>query len=159
MKDMLDPIEKSVDVPIPRDAAFDLFTRRMGEWWPLDTHALSAGTEDAARDVTVEPRVGGKVFETTESGSRHIWATVTDWVENDRIGLSWYVSVPEEEATSVEVRFLPLGPEATRVEITHGGFTTEASMRAAKYDTGWHLVLKTRYRAACLREAAEYVLA
>ena len=31
----------SVRVPLPPDAAFELFTARFGEWWPKDSHHIS----------------------------------------------------------------------------------------------------------------------
>ena len=40
---MIDPIEKTLVVPLTPDRAFDLFTNRMASWWPLDKHSLSAG--------------------------------------------------------------------------------------------------------------------
>ena len=37
------PIQKSVTVPLPADAAFDLFTRDIARWWPAQ-HTQSAKT-------------------------------------------------------------------------------------------------------------------
>ncbi len=32
---------RSVEVSIPPERAFDVFTRRMGEWWPMHTHSIA----------------------------------------------------------------------------------------------------------------------
>ena len=32
------PVRQSVEVPLPPDDAFDLFTAGIGEWWPYKTH-------------------------------------------------------------------------------------------------------------------------
>ena len=37
-----DPIRKSVEVPLSPNDAFDLFTEKMGTWWPLDDKSVSA---------------------------------------------------------------------------------------------------------------------
>jgi len=43
---------KMVTVPGETGVVFELFTQRMGEWWPLDSHSI--GGEDAV-DARVDP--------------------------------------------------------------------------------------------------------
>lgn len=42
------PIRKTVTVPVTPQCAFELFTARIGEWWPLATHSVG---EDQAMGV------------------------------------------------------------------------------------------------------------
>ena len=49
-------VRSSVTVKLPRDAAFRLFTERMGSWWPLATHSVFHADAVA---ITIEPVVGG----------------------------------------------------------------------------------------------------
>src|SRR5690606_32700248 len=56
----IEPVVKVRTVAIPVERAFELFTRRMGEWWPLATHSI-AGTDVTA--LRFEERVGGRVTE------------------------------------------------------------------------------------------------
>ena len=41
------------------ERAFETFTRRLGSWWPLETHALHPGE---VREVVWEEREGGEVY-------------------------------------------------------------------------------------------------
>jgi hypothetical protein len=42
---------------LPVEAAFDLFTARVGEWWPTATHSIH---EHDVKEVRLEGRVGGQ---------------------------------------------------------------------------------------------------
>lgn len=66
----LPPIIKTLQVPLAPDRAFDLFTLRMGESWPLATHAVSAEVCKApATGVEVPQEVGGIVLKTLADGN------------------------------------------------------------------------------------------
>ena len=43
--DDLSDIHKSIDVPLPADQAFHLFTSGTATWWPGDTHSISANDD------------------------------------------------------------------------------------------------------------------
>ena len=58
-----DAIVKTVTVPLPPDRAFRLFTQGMSDWWPLDSHSLSARDGAPAASVTVTPGSGVTVTE------------------------------------------------------------------------------------------------
>src|ERR1700754_3574750 len=51
----LPPIVRELVVPVGPTEAFDLFTAKIGDWWP---RAFSEGG-DALAGVVMEPRVGG----------------------------------------------------------------------------------------------------
>ena len=132
-------IRKSVSVAVPPEQAFDLFTRRLGEWWPLATHSLAgAGAERAI----VEPRVGGRVYEVQRGGGEGEWATVVAWEPPHRLVLEWRVN-RDRAATEVEVRFAAEG-DGTRVDLEHRGWPVDDDALAS-YETGWDEVLE-RYR-------------
>jgi hypothetical protein len=54
----LPPVRKSVVVPLDRPAAFDLFVRRLPEWWPLATRSVHL---DRAASCHVEAHAGGRL--------------------------------------------------------------------------------------------------
>ena len=35
----IEPIQRSVTVPLEPEVAFELFTARMDTWWPVQTHS------------------------------------------------------------------------------------------------------------------------
>lgn len=125
-------IRKTVLVDFTPEEAFELFTARIGTWWPVRSH--SYGGEDV-RNVVLEPHVGGRLYEVTDAGEQE-WGSVLAWDPPARLLLDWQIG--EARGTEVEVRFSPEGPGA-RVELEHRGFGA-AGVRE-RYHTGWDTVL------------------
>ena len=150
------PVEKTLWVPLDPDRAFDLFTRRIGEWWPVASHSLSASRHGSVpTSVTTEPREGGRILETCADGTIAPWATITAWEPGVRLGLDWHVGRPEAEATRVTVRFAAENG-GTRLDLRHDGFDALPERAQAirdNYQTGWDLVLIERFGAAAARPA------
>ena len=63
MRPMIEP--EVVDVTIQRypAKAFELFTSRLADWWPLDTHSLGASEKKIPATVIMEPHTGGRIYE------------------------------------------------------------------------------------------------
>ena len=72
---------KSVHVACSPDRAFEAFTREIGSWWPLETHALHPGE---VREVVWEEREGGEIYEISTEGEKAHWATVRSWSPPER---------------------------------------------------------------------------
>jgi len=115
----LAPVRKSVVVPVDQARAFDLFTARFGEWWPLATH--SVGLDDAV-SVSFPSAVGQPIVETLRDGTTSVWGTLTLWDPPTTVGYSWHAGQSESLAGNVEIRFVPAGTAATVVELTHAGW-------------------------------------
>lgn len=49
---VLEPVVKSVSVPLPVDKAFHLFTEGYARWWPLITHSVGL---ERALSCTLHP--------------------------------------------------------------------------------------------------------
>jgi len=158
--DALAPIEHSVDVPLPPEDAFRLFTEDLAAWWPIGTHSVAAGRGGRPDAVEVEPRQGGRIVETLPDGRRAEWARFTDWAPGRRLAMRWYPGRDEGEATDVVVTFTPTGTPAgigTRVHVRHSGFEclgARVEMDCARYRAGWAHVLGTCYGGACTARAA-----
>ena len=149
---MIDAVEKSVFVPLPPSRAFTLFTENMSDWWPMETHSISANDQSAVpHTVAFEPKLGGRVLETCADGEIRPWATITDWQPGARFVLSWYVGRTPAEATTVDVRFEPEA-NGTRLLLTHSGFEIlgdKAEQNRNGYDGGWNGVLETAFLGHC----------
>jgi hypothetical protein len=132
------PLIKSVNVRVGVERAFELFTDRMTDWWPLATHSVGG---DTATSVSIAARIGGEIVETMADGRTSVWGTVTDWEPPALVAFTWHPGREADEATRVEVRFTVDG-DRTRVELTHTGWDArvEVGVRAS-YDTGWEHVL------------------
>lgn len=149
-------IRKTLDVPLTPDEAFALWTAAMSDWWPLDTHSLSAGEGALPRDVSVEPREGGQIVETRHDGVRVPWGRITAWEPGRRLAVAWHVGREEAEATDLDIVFAPIDT-GTRVILTHGGFARHGETASAlreNYRTGWDLVLGRCFAARCRAQGA-----
>lgn len=116
-------VRREVAVMGTPQRAFELFTNRMAEWWPAEHHL--AGSPVVA--MTVEPRVGGRIFDSCEDGSESVWGQVTEW-DPPRgftfawmITGSWQLETDVEKASRVSVTFTADG-DRTRVAVVHKDF-------------------------------------
>src|SRR3954469_21088574 len=138
------PIRRSVTVKANPERAFDVFTRQMHTWWPLETHSIRAGREDAPpEELHLELREGGRFYEKT-GGAEHRWGSVLACDPPHRIVFEWQGN-PERPATEVEVPFDPVDG-GTRVDLVHRGWEAmgeEAIEVRTSYasDDGWTVVL------------------
>lgn len=113
-------LRKVVVVNASREVAWRVFTTKMGAWWPLGTHKIGRA---AAVDAVIEPTVGGRWYERGADGSTCDWGRVLVWEPPSRLVLTWEIGADWQHdaqlKTEVEVRFVPEGPETTRVELVH----------------------------------------
>jgi hypothetical protein len=150
--DRLEPVVKVMMIPGSPAVVFELFTDRMSDWWPLESH--SVGEKDAV-GVRVEPGVGGRVIETTSDGTEHEWARIKDWVPGERLEMDWYPGNPSSQATHLEITFRQTA-EGTEMTLVHDGWQArgvDAERMRDSYGTGWDLVLG-RIPGATARAAA-----
>ncbi len=126
-------VRKTISVGVPRERAFELFTERIGEWWPFATHSLHG---DKVETAVFEGREGGRVYERTSDGEEATWGIVLAYEPPDRFVLEWRVD--PSTATELAVSFTSDG-NGTRVDLVHSGW--DAEDKRADYDTGWDFVL------------------
>ena len=54
------PVRKARVVALPVSEAFELFTARMGDWWPMLSHSISGSTDAIIRIRRSDRRHGGR---------------------------------------------------------------------------------------------------
>jgi uncharacterized protein YndB with AHSA1/START domain len=140
----LGPVVKTIDVRRTHADAFRLFTEEISAWWPMKKHSRA---KDAAGEVTVrvefEARVGGRIFETLNTGEQRDWGEVLAVEPGRRLLFSFQMGRPKEKSGEVEVRFDPIDADTCRVTLTHShwerlGEEAEAMRRA--FAGGWEFV-------------------
>ena len=92
-----------------------MWTTRLSSWWPKG-HSAS-GDPDTV--VTLEPRLGGRIFERTPDGTEIDWGEITSWNPPTGLGYLWHIGRDRSDATDVELTFVDLGDGTTRLEIVH----------------------------------------
>lgn len=118
------PVRKSVRVEAPIARAFEFFTAGLSKWWPKDMHM----GKKPLRRVSMETRLHGRWFETSDDGTETTIATITLWDPPHRVVLVWQTNAqckPDPTLKSeVDVRFSAEGANATLVELLHHKFET-----------------------------------
>ena len=116
------PVTKSVTVHATPEKAFEVFTARFGDWWPLASHHTA---EEDAATATIEPHVGGRWFERGVNGTETMWGYVTAWEPPARLVLAWHLDetfhFDPDRASEVEVTFVANDASTTTVTLEHRG--------------------------------------
>jgi uncharacterized protein YndB with AHSA1/START domain len=142
------PVRKSIMVHTPARDAFEVFTEEVDSWWPR-THHIG---KTPMVSVTIEPRMGGTCYTRHEDGSVAIWGHVLAWEPPTRLVLAWQLThnfghQPDiAQASEVEVRFTPVAPGSTRVDLEHRllerhGAGAAAMRQAVDAPNGWTAIL------------------
>jgi Activator of Hsp90 ATPase homolog 1-like protein len=158
MTEDLPPIVREFEVRCSVDHAFDTWTRRIDLWWPLARHSVS---RENAASVAIEPRHGGRIFETTRDGKEIVWGTVNMWEPPNRFGYLWHIGEEDaSEATQVTITFTVLDLARTHVAIMHKGWEhagPKAGSRRRGNERGWDGLIPafTRFIAGATRQAAQ----
>lgn len=149
-------IRKVVSVQAPPAVAWQVFTEKMGTWWPLDAYKIGRAK---AVDAVIEPRVGGRWYELGDDGSTCDWGRVLSWEPHSRLVLSWDINADWQYdpnlKTELELRFIPEGKNGTRVELEHRHLDRYGARRDEMrriYDTqgDWGRLLESFARTAAV---------
>lgn len=131
----LPPIRREVLVESGPDKAFEVFTARIGDWWPLGGHSVyGEGGRVAFTD--------GEIVEHSAAGEVSVWGRVTRWEPPSVVAFTWHPGRPMGPPTEVTVSFAAVG-EQTLVTLEHRGWEVLADPAAARaeYESGWPAVL------------------
>ncbi len=141
------PVRKTLTVGVPVRDAFEVFTEDVDSWWPRTHHI---GKTPMTR-IVIEGRRDGRCYTNHEDGSVCEWGTVLVWEPPHRLVLAWQMTHDWQyepalaRSSEVEVRFVPVRRDATRVELEHRFFERHGEhggvVRASvDAPNGWTLV-------------------
>jgi len=148
MSGTVEPVRVAVEVRRGVEEAFRVFTTDIGAWWPLLGHSVAP---DKVEAVVLEGRPGGRLYERWRDGGEADWARVLAWEPPARLVLAWRPNPERRAETEVEVRFVAVEADHTRVELEHRGWERLGDLAAearASYDDGWPGVLDAYAGAA-----------
>ena len=95
------PLLISFDVDCSADHAFDVWTSKIGTWWPRD-HTVSGDRVD----IVLESRRRGSDLRAHRRRQRHEWGEVTVWEPPRRLSYLWHIGRDRGTATEVEITFI-----------------------------------------------------
>jgi uncharacterized protein YciI len=142
------PIRRELLVPVDPVTAFEVFTARIGQWWPVaELSVYGAGSTVAFTN--------GQIIERAADGRSASWGTVTRWEPGVAVTFTWHPGATPRQASEVAVTFAADGAQ-TLVVLEHAGwdaFEDPAAARA-EYDQGWPAVLDS-YRDHAVKHDGE----
>jgi len=150
------PIVQSVTVGVPPARAFELFTRRIGDWWERGK-SIAANPQ---AEVVMEPGVGGRLFERDADGAETLWGDVLVWDPPRRLVFAWRITAefkydPDFE-TEVELRFDAADDGSTLVSLEHRNlerYGPSAERMSQRLAGGWPSLLR-HYAELTQKESA-----
>ena len=140
------PITHNIVVACSADQAFATYTDRIAEWWD-PRYTANAETLEA---VTIEPRVGGRVYATHSDIGEHDWGEVTVWDPGRRLVHTFTLAQDRRHPSEVAVEFVA-GEGGSEVRFAHGAWTEENVSDRKKFGD-WPVMLD---RFAALAAAVE----
>lgn len=141
IKATLAPVRKRIRVGWTPEEAFRRFTSGIAGWWPLRSHSVGG---EHAETVVFEERVGGRIYERSNSGEESTWGTVTAWDPPHRVSFTWHPGRDPKKPSDIEVRVFPDGA-GSRLELVHTGWESFGPIAAKArrgYGIGWAYVLR-----------------
>jgi uncharacterized protein YndB with AHSA1/START domain len=135
-----EPIVEAYELRCSPDTAFAVYAGRIGEWW----HPNYTANPDTLQVVTIEPGVGGRVYESHRGGDEIDWGRVTVWEPGRRLVYTTNLAQPAGRSSEITVRF-EAATAGTRMTFAHGGWNERNAADRAKFRE-WRVILD-RYAA------------
>jgi uncharacterized protein YndB with AHSA1/START domain len=121
----------SLRVAASPQRAFEAFTQEIGAWWR--PNGLFQLTPRGDGELRFEGGEGGRLVTVLPSGKEFEIGRITAWIPGERLSFTWrQATFAQDQLTSVEVRFEPVGQE-TRVTVEHRGWDAIPQDHAARH--------------------------
>jgi len=136
-------VRTTIDVSVPPDRAFEVFTTGIDSWWTRAHHVQTG----ELKEMGVDPFVGGRMWEENDAGEVCTWGSVLTWSPprvfafSWLIGPDWAVPGPDAPGSRVTVTFTPTAT-GTAVTLIHDqldahGPGWESVRDGVGSDAGW----------------------
>ncbi len=135
-------VEQEVTINAPPARVFDAITKEMAAWWGPPQII----DEERARDVVLEPTLGGRVYEDWGNGEGAIWATVTRIKRGEYLELTGRLGTRGVVLGVIAFSLQPTG-QGTVLRLSHRAVGEVTPETEANYTRGWWDLLDRRLRA------------
>jgi hypothetical protein len=142
----LTPIAHEYALSCAAEHAFDVYTRRIGEWWDPRYTANA----DTFETVVIQPLVGGRVFARHADLGDDVWGEVLVWEPGRQLVHSFVLAQDPGHPSEIEVEFAPGDGDSCTMRLAHGGWSEANASDRQKFGD-WPLILE-RYVALLRNE-------
>jgi uncharacterized protein YndB with AHSA1/START domain len=139
---MADSVTESIYIRASKARVFDAFVNHIDAWWPRKGkyNYSFAGEDTQPGQIQIEPRLGGRFYETFANGQVYQIGEVRTWQPPDRLQLTW--QGPEYKAPTLIDVFFDQADAHTKVTLVHSGFEAAGLPEYAEsYGVGWNEIL------------------
>ena len=111
--------------------------------------------DKTVKQLRVDAREGGQIIEVGSDDVEVLWGTIKTYDPYSYLNMDFHIPHPSEKNpgfSTVEVRFVALGEDRTRVELTQSNWEAlgdVAEMVQGGYKQAWVMIFEGAYRAAC----------
>ncbi|WP_426592838.1 SRPBCC domain-containing protein [Cellulomonas sp. McL0617] len=123
------PIRHELVLPVTPREAFDAYVQDIAQWWDP---AYSPSADDY-RGMTIEPRVGGRVFIDDAARGEVVWGHVLAIAAGAIVVHTLAIGPDVDHPSRISAQFVPLDEGGTRFEFEHGGWTPENAAERARF--------------------------
>lgn len=152
---MIDPIEKTIEVPCGQERAFRIFIEEMASWWPMHIFTVSKMKGGEPKGLNVDARQGGLIVEILPDGTEERWGEIRTYDPFGYLAMDFHINHPDyerEAETLVELKFEAIADDRTRVALKQSEFEALGAMAgpaSGGYQHGWEMVFVKAYAKAC----------
>ncbi|CAG7573120.1 uncharacterized protein YndB with AHSA1/START domain [Barrientosiimonas humi] len=132
---MSDELVFSYDLPCPAAQAFFVYVDGIGAWWP-GTYTADPATFEG---VTIEPRVGGRIYARYRGGQHDDWGEVTALEHGARLEHTFLLAHSSRTPSTVWVTFDD-HDTGSRMVFRHGGWTSSNAFDRHRF-SDWPVIL------------------
>jgi hypothetical protein len=93
----LEPLTYEFMLRCSAEGAFATYTARIAEWW----HPRYTANAETLQSVTIESRLGGRVYATHSDLGEHDWGKVTEWEPDRRFAHTFSLAQDLENPSNV----------------------------------------------------------
>ena len=136
MSESLAPIAHEYVLPRPVEDAFETYVARIGEWWD-PRYTANPETLEA---VTIEPRVGGRVYARHTDIGEDEWGVVTVWEPGRKLVHTFALAQDPAHPSEVSAEFVPDDEATCTLRFAHGGWN-EANAAVRPKFGDWRVIL------------------
>jgi hypothetical protein len=129
------PISHEYRLRASPEDAFTTYVGRIGEWWDPRYTA----NPETLEGVSIEPRVGGRVYASHTDLGEHEWGRVIAWEPGVHLAHTFSLAQDPAHPSEVSVGFSAEG-DGTVVLLSHGGWTEHNASARGKF-SDWPVML------------------